>query len=280
MTVVGINVATGDPHRGLATGQVTGAPIDPAGPPMVRLSLLGGFSLTIGSAALSVPESTQRLLAYLGLDRGPHDRCSIAARLWPDKLETRAAANLRSSLWRLPRHRGRRLIEQAGSSLQLAPDVVVDVGEFEASGWALMSGEDHLVDSSRTLLHRSLLPGWYDEWVLEARNRLSQLQFHFLEALTYALLRRGAVAEALDSSLRLVAADPLREGSQRALLTVYCLEGSFGQAQRQLDRYTFLMEDEFGRPPALSIGRILREIDEGQALNRYRTPTHGPLTTS
>ena len=91
--------------------------------------------------------------------------------------------------------------------------------------------------ADRALLHSSLLLGWYDDWVLLERERLAQLQLHFFEAKTYSLLRRSFVAEALDTALRLLAADPLREGTQRALLTVYCLEGSLGQAQEQLDRY-------------------------------------------
>jgi DNA-binding SARP family transcriptional activator len=227
---------------------------------------MGPFGIEVGGAYVDVPEASQRLIAFLALTSGRCERLRVAASLWPDKDESRATANLRSALWRLPTTAGP-LVSTHGSLLELSDRVVVDTDRFEQAGWSLINdrgGGDLALD--RTLLFRCLLPSWYDDWVLLERERLAQLQLHFLEALTYALLRRGAVAEALDTAIRLVSSDPLREGSQRALLTVYCIEGSLGQAQRQLDRYRFQLEDAFGCAPALSIGRILHAIERGDAL--------------
>ena len=94
-----------------------------------------------------------------------------------------------------------------------------------------------------------LLPGWYDDWVIFERERLAQLQLHFLEALAYALVDRRCLAQALDVALRLVSADPLQEASQHALLCVYRSERSLGQARRQYAAYRELIRRTFGCEP-------------------------------
>lgn len=229
------------------------------------MQLMGGFRLEVNGKGIELAESSQRLLVMLALEASPQDRRLIASRLWPEKTDDRAGANLRSSLWRLPCASGSHLVTASGTKLQLSKNVHVDVHEFESSGWSLIadpSRATHTLD--RSLLFAELLPGWYEDWVLMERERLSQLQLHFLEALVYILLQRGAITEALDTAIRLVGVDPLREGSQHALLSVYCFEGSLGQAQRQLDHYGQLLEEAFGCGPALSIGRVLSEIESGR----------------
>jgi DNA-binding SARP family transcriptional activator len=232
----------------------------------VRLELNGGFCLRIDQASVTVSESSQRLLVYLAL-AGPNERRVIASDLWPDKGEDRAGANLRTALWRLTTlDGGARTIELVRgdhSRLTLADCVVVDAHATEQLGWSLRRGvriDDRQVGDFFAL--GELLPGWYEDWVLLERERLGQLQLHFLETIAYQFLAAGSITAALDTALRLVALDPLREGSQRVLLTIYCSEGSLGQAQRQLDRYRSLLSEAFGCEPKLSLGRVLRDIAE------------------
>jgi DNA-binding SARP family transcriptional activator len=229
------------------------------------LQLIGGFGLQVDSESVTVSESSQRLLAFLALV-GRSERRVIASHLWPDKGEGRAGANLRSALWRLTTLDGDaqsiEFIRGDHSTLQLAECVAVDTHATEKLGWSLTRGsqvDSHQIGGFHVL--GDLLPGWYDEWVLFERERLGQLQLHFLETIARQLLCAGSTTEALDTALRLVALDPFREGSQRVLLTIYCREGSLGRAQRQLDRYRALLLEEFGCEPKLSLGRILREID-------------------
>ncbi len=240
----------------------------------VMLKLIGGFGLQVDDEPLAVSESSQRLLAYLALV-GPNERRVIASHLWPDKGEDRARANLRSALWRLTTLDGGahsiEFIRGNHSRLELAESVAVDTHATEKLGWSLTRGQQvigHQVGGFLAL--GNLLPEWYDDWVLFERERLGQLQLHFLETIAHQLLCAGSATEALDTALRLVALDPLREGSQRVLLTIYCSEGSLGQAQRQLDRYRSLLLDAFGCEPKLSLGRILREIDVADS-HRFAT---------
>jgi DNA-binding SARP family transcriptional activator len=220
----------------------------------LELHLLGGFSVTDHGELLDLPESSHRLLVYLALRERPQCRAVVAGSLWPNKTETRAGANLRSSLWRLQSFGNHRFIESSGSTLSLGDHVCVDVRRVEHAGWSLVRGTTTVsAEIEPQLFLLELLPGWYDDWVIMERERLAQLQLHFLEALTTAMLSEGRVAEALDVAVRLVAIDPLRERSQRALITVYRAEGSLGQARRQLASYRALMLDTFGCEPSADL---------------------------
>ena len=214
------------------------------------LELFGGFELRVDRATIDCASSAQRLLALLALHRRPQSRARVAGLLWPDTSDRRAAANLRSSLWRLPDLPGAGLVECHGPSIALAQEVEVDVRRAEQVGWKCVHNAASIVDpGDASLFFDDLLPGWYDDWVTTERERLGQLRLSFLEAITYALLRQGAVVDALDVALRLVAGDPLREQSQRALISVYRASGSVGQSVRQLEVYRALLREAIGCEP-------------------------------
>jgi DNA-binding SARP family transcriptional activator len=151
--------------------------------------------------------------------------------------------------------------------LAIAQQVHVDTRTVESVGWTFVRDPEAIVrpDDGR-LFFDELLPGWYDDWVIMERERLAQLRLHFLEAMAIALLNQQRLVEALDVALRLVGADPLRERSQRALISVYRAEGSLGQAARQLASYRALMHETFGCEPSAA----LVELAIG----------HGPGTTN
>ena len=217
----------------------------------VRINLLGGFSVIADGEPCAVAEGSQRLLVYLALRERPQARAAMAASLWPDKADERAYANLRSCLWRLPTPGGVPLVRAEHASLQLSEHLDVDVKLAEIAGWALIRDPTGAIDDiDAALFFLELLPGCYDDWVVFERERFAQLQFHFLEALTDALVEHHCLAQALDIALRLVRADPLREGSQRALLSVYLAERNIGQARRQLTGYRRLINDTFGCDPS------------------------------
>ena len=75
------------------------------------------------------------LLAWLALHPGPQARGELAARFWPDVLDTSARASLRSAVWTLRRDLG-----DAGGAhvvatrdhVELEGDVAVDAREFDA----------------------------------------------------------------------------------------------------------------------------------------------------
>ena len=247
-----------------------------------HVQLMGGFGVFHEGKLIDLPDSTRQLIACLALSDGPQERSLVAAILWPEKPEQRAAANLRSSIWRLPSISGLELMSVHRSCLELDPSISVDAHQLQQTGWDLVHQgprSSAAADLDRGVFAADLLPGWYDDWVIAERERLTQLQLHFMEALAYTLVRAGNIPEALDIAIRLVAADPLREGSQRVLLWTYCSEGSLGQARRQLDRYRRTLFDEFGLEPTLSLATILEEMGSDALTGESSTEMRSRIAT-
>ena len=88
--------------------------------------LLGGFGLFCGSALLSVPRASQRLVAFLALRGGMVRRAAVAGTLWPDASEDHAYVNLRQALARLQRT-ARKALVTSKLELGLAEGVTVDI---------------------------------------------------------------------------------------------------------------------------------------------------------
>lgn len=216
-------------------------------PTRISLDLLDGFRLHIGARAVEVSDMGQRLVAYVALGGRPLCRSLVAGTLWPEKTEVRAAANLRTTLWRLNALGPTPTITCKGSSLALAAGVRLDVAVVEQHGWALIEGRaDKPLAVPYDSFAHELLPGWYDDWVIVARERLAQLQIRFLEALVNWMREQGDFARAIDLAMRLVAFDPLRERSQLTLIRALLEEGSWGRARWQAQQYCLVLDDTFG----------------------------------
>jgi DNA-binding SARP family transcriptional activator len=131
--------------------------------------------------------------------------------------------------------------------LTLPPEVRLDVAALEEQGWTLLNSASGVPVNLRSdLFSQELLPGWYEDWVMVERERLSQLQIRFLEAFVHRLRERQEFTRAIDQAMRLVAIDPLRERSQLALIRALVDEGSWGRARWQAGQYCVLLEDSFG----------------------------------
>src|SRR5437764_10797039 len=101
---------------------------------MLRVGLLGDMAVEVDGSSVRPPESARAraLLAWLALNPGMHARTQLAARFWPDVLDSSARASLRSAIWSL-----RRALGEAGDRHLVATrdrvgleDVEVDVLEF------------------------------------------------------------------------------------------------------------------------------------------------------
>lgn len=228
-----------------------------------RLRLLDGFSLEIDDRAVDLPHGTQRLLAFLALRPHALGRTFMAGSLWLDATDDRAAANLRSALWRLG-HRGGPIIIRAHGTLRLDPDVWVDVREATELARRWLGGHATAEDAAASaLLGAELLPDWYDEWVADERERFRQLRLHALEAMAERLIETGHVGDALLAALAAATDDPLRESAHRALIKVHLAEGNIGEAMRQVRRCELLFERELGMRPSTRLTDLIPQTASG-----------------
>src|SRR5512133_2766539 len=147
---------------------------------MLEVRLLGCFEITQGQKTVNLnSRAAQSLFAFLILNAGTaYRREKLAGQLWADSTEDSARDYLRHALWRL-----RKALHpvSASSGLQ-ANDLTIS---FDAASdyWldvkALRDVDEN--GSSAGLMEAleaykgELLPGFYDEWVVQERGELQEL---------------------------------------------------------------------------------------------------------
>ncbi|MGW4369027.1 AfsR/SARP family transcriptional regulator [Nocardia takedensis] len=236
-------------------------------PSDVQLRIMGGFDISLRSRPIRAPLSVQRLLAFLALQNRPATREFVAGCLWPETGQQRAVANLRATLWRTPTP-GVDLVVCSAHHIALAPLITVDyrtavnwagnlVTERSTPGDDLSAAEQSGLDGlDELLLTAVLLPGWEADWVVSERERLRQLLLHAVESFCYRCLERGDTARAIDAGLRAVAAEPLRESTQRVLIRAHLREGNVAEALRTYRAYACRLDEMCG----LDVSPLMAEL--------------------
>ncbi len=233
--------------------------------------IVGGFRLTgAGGREVRLPGRKARaLVAILALSpRLSATRARLKALLWGSRGEQQAGDSLRQMLVAL-----RKELADIGTGALIVRDdhvgldpqsIDVDVIAF---GNAERLGD---VAAAAALYRGSLLDGIdagddeFEAWLSAERNILLARAMAVLErfAETLAGAARVAVAQ------RLVALDPLREASQRALIAAYLANGEAALAKRQFESCKTLLERELGVAPA----RETMELIAKPAADNARAP--------
>lgn len=226
-----------------------------------RISLLGCWRLHDGEQPVSVGSREERVTALLAL-RGPQTRIAIAGTLWPDSTESRARANLRTSLQRL-RGIGGGLVATTRTALALSSNVTVDVWDLADCLDHVERGRDVSAAQAPEVLAAlegpDLLPGWYDDWVLFERERLHHRRIRALDKLGRDLLDGGQVTLAVRVAEEALALEPLLESSATLLVRAHLASGNHSAAVSEFDRYRQRLVKELGITP----GRTLTELMSG-----------------
>jgi hypothetical protein len=163
-----VGVATGLPSVGDAHSE---APVeqdlaDHYSPPK-ELHVLGEFTVSEGSRTIDIAPACQRVVTMLALSDKGTSRATLAGTIWPNKSQSRAAANLRCALWRLPEEI-RATLDGNGVRLSLDSHWSVDIVMARRIAAELRSSYNHdpkLVDHFRSdLLRAGLRSGsWLNE---------------------------------------------------------------------------------------------------------------------
>ena len=187
----------------------------------LRIVLLGEQAIVDDAtgAVRSRSARTLALAAFLTVHAGaPQTRQRIAALFWPDSTDAQALTNLRRELHNL-RHAlagepcltvtARDLCWHDGGAVHV--DLRVFCRESDAARDT--AGDDEAVlahaDAALAVYRGDLLPGVYDDWVLEARTQLQERCVQMCALVCTTRARRGDGAAALDAArlrIRLAAA--------------------------------------------------------------------------
>src|SRR5436190_4567704 len=191
---------------------------------MLRVQLLGEMSVEVGGTRLSSPESRRAwaLLAWLALKPGGHPRGEMAARFWPDVLDSSARASLRSAVWSLRRALG----PDGGPHLVASRDAIaLEDAWCDAVEFKRLVAAGSLEEALELCQGGDLLAGFEDEWAMVARDEHRAAVADALGALAGQARDAGDLGAAAGWARKRLTLDPLSEDAARSLMDVLAAAG-------------------------------------------------------
>jgi predicted ATPase/DNA-binding SARP family transcriptional activator/DNA-binding CsgD family transcriptional regulator len=260
-------------------------------PEALRIWLLGGFRVSVGSRTIEVSawrlRKAARLLKLLALAPGHRlHRDQAIDLLWPNSGKIAASNNLRRTL-----HSARRTLDPdppAGShylaswkeQLILCPGgrLWVDVEAFEeAAATARHSQDPAAYKAALDLYAGELLPeDRYEEWAEERRQELRRMFLSLLLGQATVHEKRGEHGRGLEAFRRAVAEEPTLEEAHAGLMRLYALLGQEGEAMAQYERLQRALSKQLGTRPSTATNRLRDEIASGEFPLALSSPTGPP----
>lgn len=231
----------------------------------IRIKLLGQVEVSRAEARVELPaKKTLALLAVLALRPGvPFEREWLASLLWPCVAEAQARTSLRQALGHLRKALGSELIGGGVDRVHLEPSLVrVDTAEVEAVLQQPPTERERLTE----LFRGALLEGFpaieqpFSDWLANERAVLSERVGAALEECLAALSAAGQSARAISVGAHLIALDPTRESTHRALMRLYLDAGDKPRALRQYERCRESLERELGLVPSPETERLRQQV--------------------
>jgi predicted ATPase/DNA-binding SARP family transcriptional activator/DNA-binding CsgD family transcriptional regulator len=258
------------------------------GPEAVRIWLLGGFSVSMGSRTIRHDEwrskKAANLVKLLALTEGHHlHRERAMELLWPDSARSKAPNNLRQVLYG-----ARRILDSASGSpgrylgyreehLVLCPEgqLWVDVEAFEeAASIARRSRDPSTYRAAIDLYSGALLPeDRYEEWAEGRRAELRQLYLALIMELAGLYQEREEHVPAIEALGRTTAEEPTLEEAHASLMRLHALSGRPERALAQYERLRDALRRGLGTRPTETTRRLRDDIAAGRLLPR---PPAGP----
>ena len=255
---------------------------------MLYVSLLGEQAIADDRTG-RVPAFSSRamaLLAFLACHAGsPQARQRIAGLFWPESADAQALTNLRREL-----HHLRQVLGDEPSLVVTPRDLCwqdtgtcrVDVRVFETERTAALAATA-AGDNDGVLLHAAaaiaqyrgdLLPGVYDDWLLEARSELERQCVDLCDLLCDTRARSGDLTGAVDAARRRIQLQPLEEIGYRTLMRLQADLGDRAGAVSTYHHCASVLERELGVVPDAATRQAFQRL-----MARARPAEGGPAAT-
>src|SRR5215207_1888959 len=249
------------------------------GPEAVRVKLLGGFSVSVGSRTIQHSEWRLRkvaaLVKLLALAPGHRlHREQVIDLLWPDSGRKAASNNLRQVLHALRRTlvtsptEGSRYLVSEDEQLVLCPvgQLRVDVEAFEAAAaTARRAREPAAYRAAIDLYAGELLPGdRYEEWAEARRQELRGTYLSLLVELADFYEEHEEFEPAIEALGRALTEERTLEEAHARLMRLYALSGRQVEALGQYERLREVLTRELGTEPGADTRRLCKEIANGR----------------
>lgn len=240
---------------------------------MLIISLLGEQAVIDSATGQTRSRSarTVALVAYLATHAGvPQSRHRIASLFWPDSTDAQALTNLRRELHHL-RHTlsGDESLTVTSTDLcwQDSPTCEVDLRVFlrEVQDAKAMTevNSDAVVRHGQLALAAyggELLPGMYDDWVLEQREKLSGTCVQLCDLISLTASGIGQRRVAVEAAKQRVRLRPLDESGYRNLMERQAELGNRAGAISTYHHCASVLEQELGVEPDPATTQVLNRL--------------------
>ncbi len=239
---------------------------------MLHVSLLGEQTIADDRAGIVRARSSRAvvLVAFLVVHAGTAQaRQRIAGLLWPESTDAQALTNLRREL-----HHLRQILGDEPSLVVTARDLCwrdtttcqVDVRVFHSERMAALtaaSSDDGILRHAAAAIaayRGELLPGVYEDWLLDARSQLERQCADLCDLLCAARARTGDLAGAVEAARRRVRLQPLEEAGYRTLMELQADLGDRAGAVSTYHHCASVLEHELGVAPDPSTRQAFQRL--------------------
>jgi DNA-binding SARP family transcriptional activator len=260
---------------------------------MLHVSLLGEQSITVGGDGAGPRTRSSRsvaLVAFLVVHAGsPQPRQRIAGLFWPESTDAQALTNLRRELHQLRQVLGDEpslVVTPVDLSWRDTESCRVDLRVFsverEAALMAAAAGDDEgvLAHAAGAIAEYrgDLLPGGYEDWLLDARSEIERQCVGLCDLLGETRARGGDLAGAVDVARRRIQLQPLEETGYRTLMQLQAELGDRAGAVSTYHHCASVLERELGVVPDASTRKVFQRLMAHARPAASRPGTAGPET--
>jgi DNA-binding SARP family transcriptional activator len=231
---------------------------------MARFWVLGRFAIEADGVVVEPPRASRArsLLAWLALHPGLHPRSRLAARFWPDVLDSSARASLRVALSEVRATLGSAADCFAADRTQAG--LVADGVWVDALAFVELDARGEL-EAALELCRGELLPQLDDDWVLEARDLHAAALVDVLARLAFEREGGGELEAAISLSRRMVAIDPLSEAPTRELMRRLVAAGERGSAIEAYQRLAERLQSQLRLAPSAATRALADQLRAPEA---------------
>jgi TolB-like protein/Tfp pilus assembly protein PilF len=241
----------------------------------LNIALLGGLKIAGGNTSTRAPltRKTRALIAYLALqDKRGQSREKLAELLWSNSAEEQARANLRQALSSIRKalngDETSYLVTEGDQISLTGTDIELDVALFEH---LVAEATPRALKRAAALYKGDLLDGFslkedfFEGWARIERERLRQLASDALSKLIAHCDEVGDTSRCVETAVRLLNLDPLREAAHRILMRAYAAQGRRASALKQFETCRDILKRELGVEPEPKTVALYREFRRQRA---------------
>lgn len=241
---------------------------------MLEIRFLGRYQVLLDSKSIEIPSRpAQSLFAYLVLNPGTdYRREQLAGLFWPDMSESKARNNLRQSLWRIrkvfgtPQEKDELILTNSYTiRFNTQSEYRIDVEELKRELPEVWSVEQLMATLS--LYQGELLPGFYEDWVVLAREHIQAAFERKMQRLLERLIERERWHDVLEWGERWIALGHVPEIAFRALIIAHGKLGNTSSMAMVYQRCAEVLREELGVEPSEDTRITFEKLSAGERLS-------------